>query len=280
MEFGQQKSIAKRNLIFCFITGILFSGCGHRTDKKPATVTYDNTVPIIDFKVINIFPHDTTSYTEGFLFHAGEMFESTGHTSSFTGSRSLFGIVDQHSGTIRVKAEIDPKKYFGEGIAFVNDRIYQLTDTTHIGFIYRSKDYRKIGNFYYDGEGWGLTSNGSSLIMSNGSNNIYYRNPSSLKITKTLSVSDNNGPVPNLNELELINGYLYANQWLTDYILKIDTLTGKVVAKLDLTVQKKEVLLKYPAAQETNGIAFNPLTDKIYVTGKNWPLIFEIAFTH
>ncbi len=125
-----------------------------------------------------------------------------------------------------------------------------------------------------------MTTNGSSLLMSNGSSNIYYREPASFKVVKTLSVTDNNGPVQNLNELELINGFLYANQWLTDYILKIDTTNGKVIGKLDLSKLKAEVKIKYPFSEETNGIAYDSMTDRVYVTGKLWPLFYELKFDH
>jgi glutaminyl-peptide cyclotransferase len=235
---------------------------------------------MIEYKVINVFPHDTTAYTEGLLFHDGQLFESTGHTNSFPSTRSLFGIVNLKNGEIEKKAEIDKALYFGEGIAFLKDRIYQLTDTTHVGFIYDAKTYKKMGDFFYDGDGWGLTTNGTCLLMSNGSSNIYYRDPKTFKIVKSLNVTDNNGAVPNLNELELINGFLYANQWQTDYILKIDTATGKVVAKLDLSRLKSEVKIKYPFSEETNGIAYDSLSNKVYVTGKLWPLIYEIKFDH
>ena len=125
-----------------------------------------------------------------------------------------------------------------------------------------------------------MTTNGSYILMSNGSNKIYYRDPSTFKIVKTLGVRDNNGPVQNINELELIKGYVYANQWLTDYILKIDTTTGIVVGKLDLSNLKAESKMKYPFAEETNGIAYDSVANKIYVTGKLWPTIYEIQFDH
>ncbi len=179
-----------------------------------------------------------------------------------------------------IKAEIDKNKYFGEGIAFLNGRIYQLTDTTHIGFVYDAKTYKKLGTFAYDGDGWGLTTNGKYLIMSNGSSSLYYREPSTFKIIKTLDVTDNNGPVLNINELEMIKGYIYANQWLTDNILKIDTTSGKVVGRLDLSSLKTEAKMKYPYSEETNGIAYDSVSNKIYVTGKLWPRIYEIQFQH
>jgi glutamine cyclotransferase len=268
-------------LIFFFLATFSFA-CNNNSESiaKSESQNKDQSPVNIDYKIVNILPHDTTSYTEGFLFHDGLLFEATGHTNSFPSSRSIFGIINEKNGLIEVKAELDKKKYFGEGLAFVKDRIYQLTDTTHIGFIYNSKTFKLTGTFNYEGDGWGLTTNGSNLLMSNGSSNIYYRDPLTFKIIKTLAVSDNNGPVQNLNELELIKGYLYANQWQTDYILKIDTSSGMVVGRLDLSPLRKEVLLKYFDAQETNGIAFDSTTDKIYVTGKMWPTIYEIKFKH
>ena len=250
------------------------------SEQKPLDKTEDDSPENINFKVVNAFPHDTTSYTEGFLFHKGLLFESTGHTNTFASSRSAFGPVDLKNGRIEIKAEIDKNRYFGEGVAFLKDRIYQLTDTTHIGFIYNADTYKKLGTFTYDGDGWGLTTNGNYLIMSNGSSNLYYREPSTFKIIKTLNVTDNNGPVQNINELEMIHGYIYANQWLTDNILKIDTVTGKVVGKLDLSSLKTEAKMKYPFSEETNGIAYDSVSNKVYVTGKLWPLIYEIQFNH
>ncbi len=267
----------------CFSIFIFFFVACHNNQEPEQKLT-DNTEDFspenISFKVVDTFPHDTTSYTEGFLFYKGVLFESTGHTSSYSSSRSALGPVDLKNGRIEIKAEIDKKKYFGEGIAFLKDRIYQLTDTTHIGFVYNAETFKKLGTFTYDGDGWGLTTNGKYLIMSNGSSNLYYREPSTFKIIKTLDVTDNNGPVQNINELEMINGYIYANQWLTDNILKIDTTTGKVVGKLDLSSLKTDAKTKYPSSEETNGIAYDSVTNKVYVTGKLWPSIYEIQFKH
>ena len=267
----------------CLSFIIFFSiACNNHPEQKVITreKTEDNTPDDIPFKVLNEFPHDTISYTEGFLIHDGSLFESTGHTNSYPSSRSEFGPVDLKTGRINTKAEIDRNKYFGEGIAFLNGRVYQLTDTSHIGFVYDAKTYKKLGTFTYDGDGWGLTTNGKYLIMSNGSSNIYYRDPSSFKIIKTLNVTDNNGPVQNINELEIINGYLYANQWLTDNILKIDTSTGIVVGRLDLSSLRTKAKTNYSNSEETNGIAYDSVSNKIYVTGKLWPLIYEIQFQH
>lgn len=271
------------NKIYFCIAGAAFLlvSCTNNDEQKksvPETVTASNS-PVIKYTIVARFAHDTTSFTEGLMVHKGQLFESTGHTDSYESSRSLFGIVDKSSGRITIKAEIDKSKYFGEGIVFLKDKVYQLTDTTRIGFIYDTTNFKKTGEFHYEGDGWGLTTNGSHLIMSNGSSNIIYRDPTTFRTVKTLNVTDNNGPVSNINELEQINGFIYANQWLTDYILKIDTSSGKVLGRLDLSPLKAAAKLAYPGAVETNGIAFDAAVDKIYVTGKLWPFIYEIKFT-
>jgi glutamine cyclotransferase len=270
------------NFIRWILLFLLVSACNNSKESNTSTgeIQKDESPATIVYKVVNAFPHDTTAYTEGFLFHKGVLFEATGHTNAYPSSRSLFGAVNLSGGTIDKKVEIDKSKYFGEGIAFLGGKIFQLTDTTRIGFIYDEKTYKQLGTFNYEGEGWGLTTNGTYLLMSNGSSNIVYRDPSTFNIIKTLGVKDNNGPVQNINELELIKGYIYANQWLTDYILKIDTTSGIVVGRLDLSPLKKEAKMKYPFAEETNGIAYDSATNKVYVTGKLWPNIYEIQFDH
>jgi glutamine cyclotransferase len=270
-------------MCFCIaICAMLLIACNNNAEQSipvPETVL-NNTSSVINYTVVARFAHDTTSFTEGFLVHNEQLFESTGHTDSYASSRSLFGAVDMSSGKINVKAEIDKTKYFGEGIVFLKDKVYQLTEKTMIGFIYDSANYKKTGEFHYEGEGWGLTTNGNYLIMSNGSSNIIYRDPITFKPVKSLNVTDNNGPVSNINELELIHGFIYANQWLTDYILKIDTSSGKVLGKLDLSSLKAAAKSAYQGSIETNGIAFDALANKIYVTGKLWPFIYEIKFVH
>ena len=271
-----------RSFLFFSLYILLFFACNNNSEQtnEANKNTKDNSPENIHFKVVNVFPHDTTSYTEGFLVHNGLLYESTGHTNSYPATRSLFGPVNLKTGGVDTKVEIDKKKYFGEGIVFVKDRVYQVTDTTRIGFVYDTTTYKKLGSFSYEGEGWGLTTNGTDIIMSNGSSNIYYREPSTFNIIKTLGVTDNNGPVQNINEMELIKGYIYANQWLTDNILKIDTTNGKVIGRLDLSSLKTESKMRYSGAEETNGIAYDSVKNKIYVTGKLWPQIYEIQIDH
>lgn len=258
----------------------LVTACNNSDRNANNITTTDNTPPMIDYSVMKLLPHDTTAFTEGLLFHDGQLYESTGTDSDMPESRkSLFGPVDTGTGKIHPKVEIDRKKYFGEGIAFIDGKVYQLTYKTKVGFVYDATTFKKLGEFTFPSkEGWGMTTNGKDLIMSDGSSNITWLDPDNFKTVKTLTVTDNNGPVSNVNELELIHGFLYANQWQTDYIMKIDTSSGKVVGRLDLNSIASEVRNKFPGAEVLNGIAYNPASGLVYVTGKLWPNIYEIKF--
>lgn len=269
-----------RTISFLLILSLLAACNSSDRNNTSAAGSVDNTPPIIDYSVMKILPHDTTAFTEGLLFHDGQLYESTGTDIDMPESRrSEFGIVDTITGKLRPKVEIDRKKYFGEGIAFLNGKVFQLTYKTKLGFVYDAANFRKLGEFTFPSrEGWGMTTNGANLIMSDGTSNITYLDPTTFQVVKTLPVSDNNGPVSNVNELELIHGYLYANQWQTDYILKIDTSTGKVVGQLDLTSIASEARNKFPGAEVLNGIAYNPASGLTYVTGKLWPNIYVIKF--
>lgn len=270
-------AIKNKNLLFLLILSLL-AACNNRDHTNTTTEPTDNTPPAIDYTVMKTLPHDTTAFTEGLLFHNGQLFESTGTDTEMPESRrSWFGIVDTSTGKIHPKVEIDRNKYFGEGIAFLNGKVYQLTYKTKVGFIYDTATFKKLGEFTFpSAEGWGMTTNGADLVMSDGTSNITYLDPNTFKVVKTLTVTDNNGPVSNVNELELIHGYLYANQWQTNYILKIDTTSGKVVGRLDMETIAADARNKFPGSEVLNGIAFNPSSGLIYVTGKLWPEIYEI----
>jgi glutamine cyclotransferase len=144
--------------------------------------------------------------------------------------------------------------------------------------VYDAKTFKQLREFPFNDDGWGMTSDGKHLIISTGSSNIYYLTPDSLSFVKKVEVQDNNGYVGSINELEYIDGFIYANKWLTSEILKIDPNTGRVVAKLDLSKQTADAKSKFPGAQEMNGIAYDSTTGKTYVTGKKWPLIYEIKW--
>jgi glutamine cyclotransferase len=263
------------------IIGLIFlCGC---TNNSPAgkKKRSDNQIESINFKVVKTFPHDIGSFTEGFLFHDNQLFESTGSPEEFPATRSVFGPVDLKTGKIDVKAELDRNIYFGEGILFFRDKIYQLTYKNQVGFIYDSKTYKQTGTFKYSNkEGWALTTDGKSIIMSDGTNVITYLDPDSLHVIRKLNITFNGQSALYMNELEYINGYIYANIWTTKNIAKIDPSSGKVVGIIDLSSLYAEAVEKNPGAEATNGIAYDESKDKIFVTGKFWPKIFQIKFPH
>ncbi len=235
------------------------------------------TITSINYKVTKYYTHDTSLYTEGLIFHEGKLYESTGSPDYIPSAKSMIGISNLETGKFEKKIEIDRTKYFGEGIVFLNNKLYQLTYTTHVGFIYDAKSFKKIGNFTFGNkEGWALTTDGKQLIMSDGTNTLTYLDPDSLKPMKTLQVAKNGVAVDQLNELEFINGYIFANVFMTDQIVKIDPATGNVVGVLDLSSLSYEAKAKYREAEVLNGIAFDSTSNSVFVTGKQWPTIYQI----
>ena len=233
--------------------------------------------PAIQYAVVNKYPHDTAYFTEGLEFFKGQLFESSGGNADESPYPSELGISDLKTGKVTTKVQLDKAKYFGEGITFFKDKLYHLTWTSQVGFVYDATTFKKIKEFKIPAkEGWGLTHDSANLIMSDGSSNLYYMSPDSLKLLNILRVTDNNGPVANINELEYINGYIYANQWETAYILKIDPSTGKVIGRIDLENLQKEAASLRPGADVLNGIAYDSATGQILVTGKRWPFLYEI----
>ena len=226
-------------------------------------------------------PHDTTSFTEGLLVHDRQLFESTGSPVDQLQTKSVFGSIDPKTGKINAKAELDKHKYFGEGIAFFKDKIYQLTYKNQVGFIYDAKTYKQLGQFSFQNkEGWGMTTDGTHIIMSDGTNVLTYLDPANLKVIKTINVSNGGYAEDFLNELEYIHGYIYANIWTKNYIVKIDPGDGKVVGLLDLSSLTAEAKNNHSNSEVMNGIAYDSISDKIYVTGKLWPTIYQIDFPH
>ena len=246
-----------------------------KTRKKPLDV------PQISYTIVSYFPHDINSFTEGLLFHNDQLYESTGSPIEFPQTKSVIGIVERQTGKIDIKVELDKFKYFGEGIVFLNDKLYQLTYRNKICFVYDADTYKRLKIFNYQNiEGWGLTTDGTYIIMSDGTNVISYRDTVSFEIVKVLNISANNYAIDYINELEYINGYIYANVWPSNIIVKIDPNNGNVVGKIDLTALRDLALIKNRNLYETNGIAYDSVSDKIYVTGKMWPEIYQIDFVH
>ena len=262
---------------------LLYLSCNNDTgirDQGTAVAT-PPAVPVINHSVAGYLPHDTSLFTEGFLVHNGQMFESTGSPEEYPDAESLVGIIDPHTGKMDRKIQLDKEKYFGEGIVFLKDRLYQLTYLNRKGFIYDAATFKKTGEFNYaNQQGWSLTTDGARLIMSDGTDTLSYLDPVSCKPTGILKVTMNGLPRDSLNELEYIKGFIYANVWYTDYILKIDPATGKVVGRIDLSSIVADARNKNPQANVLNGIAYDAASDRIYVVGKRWPNIYQIDFPH
>jgi len=260
-------------LFVAFILLIAF-GCG---SQEPEGETAGPVTPAIKYEEIDYFLHDTALYTEGLLMHEGQLFESTG--SPDAERKSLIGINDLKTGAFVKKVELTDKKLFGEGIVFFKDKLYQLTYKNHIGFIYDAKSYKQIGQFNIPKEGWGLTTNGNSIIMSDGTDTLNFLDPDDLTINKKLPVTENGVKRDSLNELEYIKGFIYANIWLSNNIVKINPANGKVVATLDLSALAFRSAVTRSAGDVLNGIAYDSTTGFVYITGKLWPHIHQIKIT-
>lgn len=262
--------------VIFIISFLLASSC-----KKKELQDIENIKPErSNFEIINVYAHSTNSFTEGLFFANGTVFESTGSPDELPNTKSVFGILDLKSGLINIKAELDKKIFFGEGIAKSKDRIYQLTYKNKVGFIYDANTYKQIGTFQFENqEGWGLTSNDDgTLIMSDGTNILTFVNPNGFKVISRIEVSDNNNPVTNLNELEYVDNYIYANIYTTNKIIKINPLNGSVVKTMDLNALYQEAKSRFSGSLEMNGIAYNNIKKTFLITGKMWPCVFEIKF--
>jgi len=273
-----------KKFLFPFLSVfVLLSSCKDSGSKSESIAEPEatNEPPVITYTILNARPHDTTSYTEGLLLYKGQLFESSGAPQEYEKTRSIVGIVDSATGKISVKAELDRKTYFGEGIAILHDKLYQLTWTNKVGFIYDLKTFKKTGEFTIPSkEGWGMTTDGTSLILSDGSSNLTYLDPVTFKTLRIVGVTDNNGPVGNINELEWVNGKILANIYQTAYIIRIDPASGKVLGKADFTNLVREMKTKYPDGEYMNGIAYDSANNKILITGKLWPNIYEVRLNN
>jgi glutamine cyclotransferase len=225
--------------------------------------------PKYGYEIVNIWPHDSNAFTQGLILADGKLLESTGQ-EGFSSLRR----VELQTGKVVQKVDV-PVPYFAEGIATLNGKIYQLTWQHNVGFIYDAQTFQRLGQFNYEGEGWGLTTDGQSLILSDGSNRIRFIDPSSFRVTKTIQVLDARTPVKELNELEYVNGEIYANVWHDDRIATIDPQSGRVTSWIDMTGLLPEGEVHDPEAV-LNGIAYDQANNKLFVTGKLWPHLFEI----
>jgi glutamine cyclotransferase len=258
---------------------VLFSACSNRNnDTEPATtetpVTGIAAPQNITLNIIGIYPHDTSAYTQGLEIYKGKLYEGTGDYET-----SSLRITDIKTGKVEHKHMMGTSKIFGEGITIFNNKIYQLTWQSHVVNVYDLNNIDKpVQTFNWPYEGWGITHNDKELIISDGSANLYFVSPADFRIRTTIQVTDNAGPVNNLNELEMINGFVFANVYTQDFIVKVDPASGNVVGRIDLPGLKDQYFKNQVIADRTdvlNGIAYDSTSKKIYITGKRWPKMFE-----
>ena len=265
---------------------VLLYACGENSQKNDNENEVQTGIPeptSINYAVLNAFPHDTAAFTQGLEIYQGKFLESTGLPK-----RSTLRLVDIKNGSVTKKIK-NADDVFAEGVTVFNDTIYQLSWQNHLVFMYQAKDFKPIGSLPWSGEGWGITHNSQHLIISEGSDKLYFVEPGTLKLNKVISVVDIVGSVNNLNELEMIEGFIYANRWQYDYIVKIDPANGHVVgrmnfqdflkknSKADLSYLSKEGSTATESGAVLNGIAYDTASKKMYVTGKLWPEVFEVV---
>lgn len=265
----------------CFLFLVSCNNSSSPDYDSSLPVTKVNNIPppaSIMFKVDTVYPHDDYAYTQGLEFYDGKLYEGTGEWG-----RSNLRTVDIKTGKVEKDYLIPDKSIFGEGITIFKNKIYQLTWKSNKVFVYNLNDFsHPIDSLTWSREGWGATNDGKNIIISDGSSHLFFVQPDEkrkeMKINKILTVADNRGEVDSLNELELINGYVFANRWMTNDIVKIDTATGYVTGIMNLT----GLLQQYdPGAQVNgdavlNGIAYDSTSKNIYITGKDWPRLFEM----
>jgi glutamine cyclotransferase len=264
---------------FLFAAILALPGCAPQPQTQPPapvaapiSITQNAAAPevaTLGWRVVRSFPHDPQAFTQGLLWHEGHLLESTGLEG-----RSSLRRVELESGKVLQRRDL-PSPIFAEGLARIGNRLYQLSWQNRVGFVYDAKTFAPIAKFSYRNEGWGLTSDNRNLIQSDGSDTLVWRDPTTFRSLKTLRVTRNGAPLRSLNELEWIDGNIWANVWQTDEIVVIDPRTGVVKSQLNL-----QGLLN--TAQRTgnedvlNGIAYDAQNKRIFITGKNWPKLFWI----
>lgn len=226
-------------------------------------------VPVYGYRIVRTYPHDPGAFTQGLIYRDGYLYEGTG-----LHGRSSLRKVELETGRV-LKIHPLPEKYFGEGIALCENRLFQLTFQSNTGFIY-DLDFRQIGQFAYTTEGWGLTCDGGRLVMSDGTAVLRWLDSETFKIIRQITVTDQGRPVKHLNELEYVRGEIFANVWGTDTIARIKPELGNVIGWIDLGGLRKELQTGGAPIDVLNGIAYDEQKDRLFVTGKFWPKLFEI----
>ena len=258
-------------LIFVFLLIVTAVGLiivSNRPGESRSSLPEELT-PYMTYEIIKTYPHAPQAFTQGLVYHQGVLYESTG----LYGESSLRK-VDLESGNVLARVDL-PADYFAEGMVIFDDQIFQLTWRENTGFVYTLEDFSLIQQFSYPTEGWGLTHDGQNLIFSDGSSTLYFMNPSTFEIMESIAVTYQDQAIMRLNELEYIRGEIFVNIWQTDDIVRIDPQTGQVLGWIDL----RGILPEDLRTSETdvlNGIAYDQEGDRLFITGKRWPRLYEI----
>ena len=262
-------------LLCCFCLSVISCKEKPESEKKSEVAAKKSYVPdwklhkLSRYKVVEEIPHDTQAYTQGLFLSRGDWMESTGGYGTSSIRR-----VEKATGKVLLKKDLE-EKFFGEGLAELNGKFYQLTWRSRKGFVYDAKSLEKLSSFSYTGEGWGLATDGKTLIMSDGTERIRFLDSKTFQVLREISVTFGGKPLKMLNELEFIEGEIFANVWQTEQVVRINPVNGQVVGVIDLTGI-------YPQARQRdsqfvlNGIAYDTEAKKLYVTGKCWPKIYQI----
>jgi len=263
-------SACSRILLLALVTSLLvfpLASCsGLPLSPSPATV---QAIPTYTYKIVNTYPHDRNAFTQGLVFSDGALYEGTGLYGASTLRK-----VDLETGEVLQIRKL-PEQLFGEGIATWRDRIIQLTWRERTGLVYDKNSFELLEQFPYSTEGWGITHDGNYLVMSDGTSTLYFLNPDNFKEIGRIEVSDDFGPVTRLNELEYVRGEIYANVWQTNRIARLSPKTGKVIGWIEMDGLLNQEELREPI-DVLNGIAYDAENDRLFVTGKLWPKVFEI----
>ena len=259
-------------VVVAIVAIAIFAGCAEKEapllTSTPTPSPFDVT-PVYGYKIVNTYPHDRNAFTQGLVFDEGFLYEGTG----ICGESTLRN-VQLETGKV-LKSYPLPAKFFGEGITLFEDKLIQLTWQSRLGFVYDKDSFLLLREFEYPTEGWGITHDGKHLIMSDGTATLYFLNPDTFEEIKRIEVRDRGVPITNLNELEYIGGEIYANVWLTNRIAMVSPETGQVIGWIDLEGLLSEEDRSQPV-DVLNGIAYDAKHDRLFVTGKYWPKLFEI----
>ncbi|MFV0388957.1 MAG: glutaminyl-peptide cyclotransferase [Pyrinomonadaceae bacterium] len=267
-------------VLVVFTTMCTTSESPNSNATSPATAS--KPAPVATVSVVREFPHDPSAFTQGLVFYDGLLYEGTGGSRERGDTfQTTLRKVDLDSGRV-LKQVSPPEDIFGEGIAILNDKIYQLSWQKGVAFRYNLADFKYEKSFTYVGEGWGLATNGTELIQTNGTNRISFVNPENFETVRTIDVNNENGsPVNELNEIEFIKGEIWANIWQTDRIVRIDPKSGAILGWVDLgDIVRDEESRSTDSDNVLNGIAYDDATNRLFVTGKRWSRLFEVKLNN